>query len=111
MITPNRSRRVLAGLDRGLPFTFQFDGQPVEAYPGESIAAALIASGRRRFRLTHKGQAPRGLYCGMGVCWECLMVVDGRPGVRACMTAASPGLRVETQRGLGSEGAGPAEPA
>ncbi|MGH6953667.1 MAG: 2Fe-2S iron-sulfur cluster-binding protein [Alphaproteobacteria bacterium] len=47
----------------------------------------------------------------MGVCWECLMVVERRPGVRACMTPASPGMRVETQRGLGSEGAGPAEPA
>ncbi|MFO0996991.1 MAG: (2Fe-2S)-binding protein [Alphaproteobacteria bacterium] len=93
--------RMEDGLDRGEPFHFTCDGEPVLAYPGESIAAALFAAGRRKLRTTARLAAPRGLYCGMGVCWECIMVVDGAPAVRACMTAAAPGMRVETQRGLG----------
>lgn len=94
-------RRIATGLDRGQAFTFTFDGEAVEAYPGESVAAALIAHGRRKFRETLKHEMPRGLYCGMGVCWECIMVIDGRAAMRACMTPAEPGMRVETQRGLG----------
>jgi aerobic-type carbon monoxide dehydrogenase small subunit (CoxS/CutS family) len=94
-------RRIAAGLDRGEAFTFTFDGMAVEAYPGESVAAALIAHGRRKFRETLKREMPRGLYCGMGVCWECIMVIDGRAAVRACMTVAEPYMKVETQHGLG----------
>lgn len=93
--------RVDLGLDRGKAFAFQFDGRPVEAYPGETIAAALLSAGIRQFRRTAKAAMPRGLYCGMGVCWECLVVVDGRPSNRACMTEAKPGMRVETQQGAG----------
>ena len=101
--TPSPSRRIDDGLDRGEAFTFEFDGHPVEAYPGESVAAALIAHGRRRFRETFRLGEPRGLYCGMGVCWECVIVIDGRANVRACMTPAEPGMKVETQIGLGPE--------
>ena len=96
--------RMEAGIDRGRPFHFTCDGEPVLAYPGESIGAALFAAGRRKLRTTARLDAPRGFYCGMGVCWECVMVVDGKPAVRACMTAAAPGMRVETQRGLGPLG-------
>ena len=94
--------RMEEGIDRGQPFHFTCDGETVLAYPGESIAAALTAAGRRALRTTTRLAAPRGLYCGMGVCWECIMVVDGKPSVRACMTVAVPGMRVETQQGLGS---------
>ena len=93
--------RMEDGVARGQPFHFTFDGVPVLAYPGESIAAALLAAGKRQWRTTARLAATRGLYCGMGVCWECTMVVDGKPAVRACMTVAAPGMRVETQRGLG----------
>ena len=92
--------RIEGDVERGQPFAFVADGETVTAYPGETIAAALIAAGRRRTRATTRRGEPRGLYCGMGVCFECVMVVDGRPNVRACMTAAAPGMRVETQRGL-----------
>ena len=97
--------RVEGGLDRGRAFQFTFDGRPVQAYPGESIAAALMAAGQRATRTTVKMEAPRGLYCGMGVCWECMVVVNGKAATRACMTEARPGMKVETQRGLG-----PADP-
>lgn len=76
--------------------TFTFDGQPVATRPGHSIAAALTEAGHRAFRATAKG-AQRGIFCGMGVCQDCLVTVDGTPNKRACMTKAAPGLTVETQ--------------
>ena len=93
--------RMEAGIERGQPFHFTCDGEQVLAYPGESIAAALLAHGKRRFRTTAHSGGGRGLYCGMGVCWECVMVVNGQPSVRSCMTPAEPGMRVLTQRGHG----------
>lgn len=70
--------------------TFTFDGETVEARAGETIAAALTAADIRTLRITREGE-PRGLYCGMGVCQECLVEVDGQPAVRACMTKAQGG--------------------
>jgi 2Fe-2S iron-sulfur cluster protein len=94
--------RLEAGVDRGQKFQFLCDGEPLFAYPGESIAAALLVAGRSVLGATPHGRT-RGFYCGMGVCWECAVTVDGEPGVRACMTPASPGARVETasRRGQG----------
>jgi len=59
------------------------------------VATVLLAMGRRAFRRTGNG-APRGLFCGMGICFDCLVTVDGRPNVRACMTTVQPGMVVET---------------
>jgi predicted molibdopterin-dependent oxidoreductase YjgC len=87
---------------RGRPLHFTFDGREVLAYEGETVAAALLAAGQRVLRLTGRRGEPRGLFCGMGVCFDCLVQVDGRPNVRACQTPAAEGLRVETQRGAGS---------
>src|SRR5262245_23839001 len=79
------------------PFTFFVDGQPVTACPGETIGVALLVAGQRTIRRTaHRGDA-RGLYCVMGVCWECAVLVGGRT-VRACLEPAAPGLQVETLR-------------
>jgi succinate dehydrogenase/fumarate reductase-like Fe-S protein len=80
-------------------FTFYVDHIPVEAFPGETIATALLAAGRRGLRRTAKRDEPRGLYCVMGVCWECVVLVDGQ-SVRACVTLAAPGLPVDTLRGV-----------
>lgn len=77
-----------------IPFTF--DGRPMAARPGQSVAAALTDAGERTFRTTGKG-APRGIFCGMGVCQDCLVTVDGIPNRRACMTAVEPGLAVTRQ--------------
>jgi aerobic-type carbon monoxide dehydrogenase small subunit (CoxS/CutS family) len=79
-------------------FSFSVDGEPVEARAGETVAAAMLAAGRRTIRRTAKRDEPRGLYCVMGVCWECAVLIDGRT-VRACVVPAAPGLAVETLGG------------
>jgi predicted molibdopterin-dependent oxidoreductase YjgC len=99
---PGAPDRRIGPAPRGDRLCFTFDGQPVTAYEGETVAAALLAAGRRAFRLTNRGAEPRGLFCGMGLCFDCLVRVDGRPNVRACQTPAAEGMRVETQRGAGS---------
>jgi predicted molibdopterin-dependent oxidoreductase YjgC len=76
--------------------TVTVDGDPVQAYPGETVATVLLAMGRRTFRHTDHLHAPRGLFCGMGVCFDCLVTVDGQPNVRACVTPVHAGMVVET---------------
>ncbi|MFL6053935.1 MAG: (2Fe-2S)-binding protein [Actinoallomurus sp.] len=72
-----------------------FEGRPVPFEPGQSIGAALTAAGIRSWRTTRFGGRPRGLYCGIGVCFDCLITVNGRPSLRACMVEARPGDVVE----------------
>lgn len=95
------SNRIAAGVERGAPFSFTVDGQPVEAHAGETIAGALLAAGRRLARRTAWRDEPRGAFCFMGVCHDCRMVVDGVPNVRTCLTTARAGMVVETQLGFG----------
>lgn len=76
------------------------DGRSTVAYEGESVAAALIAEEGLATRTT-AGGSPRGVYCGMGFCFDCLVVVDGVPNTRACVTLVGDGMQVERQRGLG----------
>ena len=85
--------------------TFAFDGRPIEAREGDTVAAALLAAGLRVFRTMPRTGEPRGGYCFVGRCADCLTVVDGEPNVMACLTPVLPGLRVETQHGLGNWGA------
>jgi predicted molibdopterin-dependent oxidoreductase YjgC len=89
----------IAGVDRGVPFEFLFEGRPVKAYSGETVGAALTAAGITMFRTTRQGARPRGIFCGIGICFDCLVVVDGRPNVRACVTAARAGMDVRVQNG------------
>ena len=77
------------------------DGENIRAYEGETIAAALIASGRLSFRITEKRGEPRGLFCGIGRCTDCVMNVNGIPNVRTCVTPVEEGMVVETQWGPG----------
>src|SRR5512138_1403826 len=72
-----------------------FDGREIEALEGETVAAALAASGIVAVRQARSG-APRGPFCGMGVCFDCLVTVDGRPSQRACLTKASAGMDVRS---------------
>jgi len=96
--------RMKGVVERGRNFNIVVDGRWVMAYAGESIGAVLMASGSKVTRWTARTGEPRGYFCGMGVCQDCLVTVDGVPNVRACMTPAREGLRVETQRGLGDWG-------
>ncbi|MEO1453019.1 MAG: FAD-dependent oxidoreductase [Pseudomonadota bacterium] len=73
-----------------------FDGKPVAIREGQTIAAALTAAGQRALRTTAK-DASRGIFCGMGVCQDCLVTVNGVPNQRACMTKAQAGQTVATQ--------------
>jgi predicted molibdopterin-dependent oxidoreductase YjgC len=91
----------MVGIERGVALGIVVDGAEVRAYEGESIAAALVASGRRFMRWTARTGELRGYFCGMGVCQDCLVTVDGLPNVRACVTPVRDGMRVESQRGLG----------
>ncbi|HPB72115.1 MAG TPA: (2Fe-2S)-binding protein [Phycicoccus sp.] len=76
---------------------FTVDGLPVAYAEGQTIAAALVASGRLAWRTTRGRGAPRGVFCGIGVCFDCLVTVDGTPGHRACLVLARPGMAVSTQ--------------
>lgn len=77
-------------------FTFTVNGALVEAERGQTIAEAMLAKGLIHCRTTRSGEE-RGVFCAMGACFECRMIVDGQPNVRTCMTPAGPGLIVETQ--------------
>src|SRR5580693_1938969 len=79
----------------GPPVSLRFDGREIEALPGETIAAALAAADIVAMRDAVSG-APRGPFCGMGVCFDCLVTVDGRPGQRACLTKVAAGMDVRS---------------
>ena len=76
------------------------DGNVIEAYEGEPILAALLASGIRINRYTVKKKEPRGIFCGIGQCSDCSMIVDGQPNVRTCITPVKAGMIIKTQDGL-----------
>lgn len=88
-------------LRRGPQITVLIDDQPVTAHLGETVAAVLLAEGSAATRVTALG-APRGLFCGMGVCFDCLVVVDGIPNARACMTWVRDGMEIHRQYGFGA---------
>ena len=86
---------------RGEGFEVEIDGTLRQAFEGETVASVMLANGKRTLRKTRKAREPRGIFCGIGVCYDCLVVVDGRSNVRACMTSAKPGMKVKTQDGIG----------
>jgi predicted molibdopterin-dependent oxidoreductase YjgC len=74
-------------------FNIEINGRTIQVRAGQTLAAALIAAGTTTFRQTPTHE-PRGLFCGMGVCFECLVTVDGISDQRACMTLVQPGMKV-----------------
>jgi D-hydroxyproline dehydrogenase subunit gamma len=78
------------------PIQIQVDGRLVRAYQGETVAAVLVAEGIATFRQTAKHGSPRGLFCGMGICFDCLVTIDGVPNQRACLAVVAPAMSVET---------------
>jgi hypothetical protein len=77
-------------------FNIEVDGEKIPAREGQTIAAALLASGKSSFG-TKRGDSPRGVYCGIGLCYECRMTVNGRKNIRTCVTLASPGCKIRAQ--------------
>jgi predicted molibdopterin-dependent oxidoreductase YjgC len=85
--------RLVGAVDRGWPVTLLVDGEPVPAFEGETVSAALLAIGRRGLRVAPRLGGPRGMYCGIGLCFECVMSIDGQR-VRACQTPVRDGMLV-----------------
>lgn len=85
-------------ISRGNKVKFILDGQEVSAFEGETVATVMMAENKVAMRTTLNGE-PRGIFCGMGVCFDCLVVVDGIKNTRACMTWAKEGMEVSTQEG------------
>ena len=82
--------------------TFTYNSQIIFAAPGMTLGAAILQSGERILRRTRSGDKPRGMFCGIGNCFDCLVIIDGMPNQRACLTEVSEGLEVEIQIGSGS---------
>lgn len=91
---------ILGARSKGSRVVFTYDGVEMEGYEGEPIAMALKAAGVEVHRFTAKRHEPRGIFCAIGRCTDCVMVVDGKPNVRTCMTPLAAGMDVRTQDGV-----------
>ena len=91
--------RPIADLKVGQALSFSFDGRPLQGRAGDTVAAALLANGIDTCRQTPVSGAPRAPYCLMGVCFECLVVIDGVGNRQGCMVPLREGMRIETQAG------------
>lgn len=91
---------ILGEQEKGRAVIFKFNGRELEGYEGEPIAAALKANGLMVHRYTKKEHKPRGIFCAIGRCTDCVMVVDGVPNVRTCITPLKEGMDVKTQYGV-----------
>ena len=94
---------ILGEYKKGKKVKFSFDGKELEGFEGEPIAAALMASGVTTHRHTRKKGTTRGIFCAIGRCTDCVMVVDGEINVRTCITPLKEGMKVQTQYGLSAD--------
>lgn len=91
---------IIKQFGKGRPVTFTFDGKVMEGYEGEPIAVALKANGVMTHRYTAGRHKPRGIFCAIGRCTDCVMIVDGKPNVRTCVTPLKEGMEILTQYGV-----------
>ena len=96
------SQHPILDFERGEPVNFTFDGTQISANAGETIAAALYAAGHRTLAKSPIRHRPRGLYCAIGNCSSCMMVVNGKANVKTCVELVRDGMVVETQYGRGA---------
>lgn len=94
---------ILGKQEKGKKVSFTFDGRTIEGYEGEPIAAALKAAGVMVHRYTARQHKPRGIFCAIGRCTDCVMVVDGKPNIRTCVTPLKEGMVVQTQYGVSAK--------
>lgn len=87
------------------------DGAVIHARMGDTVAAAMLAAGMMCVRTTPVTGAPRGPFCMMGVCFDCLVTIDGRASQQACLVTVAPGMYVDTQHGARMLGAVARDPA
>lgn len=80
--------------------TFYYNGKPLKGLEGEPISAALKVNGVMAHRYTAKKHEPRGIFCAIGRCTDCVMVVNGKPNIRTCITPLEEGMQVQTQDGV-----------
>ncbi|GMR23411.1 MAG: hypothetical protein BMS9Abin37_1837 [Acidobacteriota bacterium] len=92
-----RDLRIRGIVTRGRPVRVQVDDQWIESYEGETVAVALWASGIRNLRSSPVVATPRGMFCYMGVCQECVVVIDGKRET-SCSFPVSDGLRITLLR-------------
>lgn len=97
MPEPKVEPKAPATAESAQTFSISFDGEAIEVRAGETIAAALISAGHRSWRTTRRIGEARGLFCGIGVCYDCLVIVNGQRDVRACQRRAVAGDVVTTQ--------------
>ena len=83
----------------GATISLKVDGKPIRARAGDTVAAAMLAAGVDHFRTTPVTEAPRAPYCLMGVCFDCLVTIDGVGSRQACLIEVREGMAVETQLG------------
>ncbi len=91
---------ILGVQEKGNLIQFTFDGKTIQGFEGEPIAVALKANGLMIHRYTQKEHKPRGIFCAIGRCTDCVMIVDGVPNVRTCITPLRQGMKVQTQYGV-----------
>ncbi len=92
--------RPVPGAPSGDDLTIWFGGQPIRARTGDSVAVALLAAGITTTRASAVSGAPRGPFCMMGACFDCLAEVNGRPNVQTCMMQERDGMRIEPLQGV-----------
>ncbi|MGW6139256.1 (2Fe-2S)-binding protein [Streptomyces sp. NPDC055144] len=100
-MTGKRTPLDLVRAEPGPAHTATFDGARIAVLPGQSVAAALWSAGVTAWRTTRGTGEPRGVFCGIGVCFDCLVTVNGRPNQRACLVRAEAGDDIRTQHGTG----------
>ncbi|TYQ17952.1 UNVERIFIED_CONTAM: 2Fe-2S iron-sulfur cluster protein [Acetivibrio alkalicellulosi] len=91
---------ILKSFQKGRLVKFEFDGNVMEGFEGEPISVALKANGVMVHRYTKKHSQPRGVFCSIGRCTDCVMIVDGQTNVRTCITPLAEGMKIETQYGV-----------
>ena len=95
-----REHPVLGKTEETKKVKFTYNGKTMEGREGEPVAMALKAAGVQIHRYTQKKHEPRGIFCAIGRCTDCVMVVDGVPNIRTCITPLKEAMRVETQYGV-----------
>ena len=94
---------IIGRIEKGRMVEFELNGMRMYGYEGEPIAMALKAAGIQIHRYTSKQHKPRGIFCAIGRCTDCVMIVDGKPNIRTCVTPLKEGMKVQTQYGVSAK--------